>query len=235
MKKSPYSTRRPQVAMALVEIMFGMFIFILLAFVIASFAIDSLRSMAWSINKSDMTADIRLFSMTFEADAYRSSDAILYLSETASDLDNPDDRLTTGESGNCLLFIRTEELPNTNDFRRYYSSIVMYTQVTTSESASALARSEVTFNNISSLPVGGASGTETFENFLANNATNPLGNLTANTNQRILLEFAEPVTGTNSFFRMIDIGSYTASGEITHTYGSESLVNIFNIAISTKG
>lgn len=219
-------------AFSLVEIMYVTGILGIIGFILTSFMRDSARSMSWSIDKSLITRDFRLFTMNMTQDAYNANFAYLYPSLNLADRDEFDDRRELGQSGDCLVLVKTEPSPNTNS-QRFFRRIVIYYRQVTASGDMAVLRQVIEFANPteSTANVGSTPNPSFFEEFLRDQTGR------ADLAQpEIVLESTRGLAEDQLFLLLDDVdGTFLINGEIINGLNADRITNTYNLTISTRG
>lgn len=223
-------------AFSLVEIMYVTGIISIIGLILTSFMRDSARSMSWSVDKSLITRDFRLFTMNVTQDAYNANFAYLYPSLNLADRDESSDQRGLGQSGDCLVLVKTEPFPSTNSQRFFRQIIIYYRQVTASGDMAVL-RQVIDFTHAteSTANVGNTTNPnpnpDFFEDFL-----NRQMNRTNLNPPETVLESTRGLAGDHLFLLLDDVdGTFLINGEIINGLNADRITNTYNLTISTRG
>lgn len=207
-------------AFTLVELLFSMIILGIVGIALTSFMVFSTESMFWSIRKSMITADFRKFTARITQDALNSNGIFLYNNFDPSAVNpvNPADRRAQGLSGDCLILVSLEPIPDINSPRLYQKIVVYYRD--NSQNGSVFRR-DLTFTP----PTEDTStGIETMISTQRNNLSEP----------RLMLE--ETIgNNTSQFFYRVNETTFMVHGEIIHGNNAQEVTNTYNLTISTGG
>lgn len=210
-------------AFTLVEIMFVVTIFGIVGAGLTSFIIDASRSMLWTVNKSKITTDVRLFTLKINNEAVNANDAYLYSSFDAGNCDEESDRRKIGFSGDCLMLVY-KEFPILGS-ETYYERIIVYYRSADTEGYSPVFRTEANFPP-GTFPTS-AYGEDGFESFL-------IEQFGAFGDKEEVLQLSKGLTD-NQLFRVIGDHTIVINGEIIHGKNVQQITNTFNLTISTRG
>lgn len=214
-------------AFTLVEVMFVVTIFGIVGAGLTSLMIDVSRSMLWTVNKSKITNDVRLFTLEISNEAVNANYAYLYSSFNIGDCDDMSDRRDIAFSGDCLILVYTEfpEFDPENNSEPYYERIVVYYRSADTEGYSPVFRREANFPSGTFLT--SAYGEDGFESFLAEQ----FGSFG---DEEEVLQLSKGLTN-NQLFRVIGDHTIVINGEIIHGKNIQQITNTFNLTISTRG
>ena len=215
----PLLPKRTNQAFTLVEMMFVLVIFGIIGIALASLMTDSARSMLWSVNKSLITNDFRNFTGRISQDTLNASHAYLYPGFD-EDSNGFSDRRQVGLSGDCLVLVFTEPLPEINS-QRFFQKIVVYFRQVSNTQDRPVFRTELVFDP-PTIPT-----TTTIEELLAaqrNNFAAP----------QQVLELSRGLSEGQLFFRVTD-EAFLINGEIIHGQNTQRVTNTYNLTISTRG
>lgn len=209
----------------LVEIMFTLAIFGLVAIGLITFMLDATRSMFWASNKSGITSDMRLFTLQISKETLGARTGILYQDFSLSARDKYEDRKQSGETGDCLVLVYYEPYPDIDD-DLCYTKLVVYYRKADEDGLSPIYRAEQTF----SVPqeIDTSSGTDHFETFLATYFPDDSVEAT------ILLDESRGLAD-GSLFRNLSNDTFVVNGEILHGNKVKEVTNTYNLTISPRG
>ena len=207
--------------------MFVMAIFGIVGAGLTSLIIDASRSMLWTVNKSKITNDVRLFTLKINNEAVNANYAYLYSSFNAGDCNEESDRRKIGFSGDCLILVYTEfpEFDPESDSQPYYERIIVYYRSADVGGYSPVFRREAKFPQGTFLT--NAYGEDGFESFLTEQF-NSFGDAEE------VLQLSKGLTD-NQLFRVIGDHTMVINGEIIHGKNVQQITNTFNLTISTRG
>ena len=214
-----------QNAFTLVEIMFVVTIVGFISIGLTTFMTDSARSMLWSMNKSKITSDVRLFTIRLSKETLGANTAYVYNSFSSSDSNEYNDRRNSGQSGDCLVLVYTEPYPDI-DSPNHYERIIAYYREPDSDGISPVYRSEVKFPT--PLEITTNDGVDHFEKFLASKLrADPA-------NTKTVLELSKGLSDGRLFRAAIN-GTFVVNGEIIHGENSHEMTNTYNLTVSPRG
>ena len=210
----------------LLEIMIAMALTVTAMAMLTTFMHSSSRSIAWSVNKSSITSDFRLFTKQLLQDAANANAVYLYYDFDIDSCNEPSDRMPIGKTGNCLVFIRSEQ-PDSQSADRFYKSITVYYR----EPGTALSpvyRCNIDYPEPLDNLTTGEDGQKTLEDFLS------LELDALASNKKEAFQLSTPVL-REDFFRAINYNSYMINGQVMHGNQAYSTVNVYGFIISAKG
>lgn len=223
-------------AFSLVEIMYVTGIISIIGLILTSFMRDSARSMSWSVDKSLITRDFRLFTMNITQDAYNANFAYLYPSLNLADRNEFVDQRDLGESGDCLVLVKTEPFPDTNS-QRFFRKIIIYYRQVTPAGDMAVLRQVIDFNTAteSTANVGDDTNPNPDPDFFENFLSQQMNSTNLNPPETVL-ESTRGLTGGGLFLLLDDFdGTFLINGEIINGLNADRITNTYNLTISTRG
>lgn len=209
----------------LVEIMVTLTIFSFVAIGLTTFMTNSVKSMLWVTNKSQITKDVRLFTVRITQETLSANVAYVYKSFAASDRNTYSDRQNSGQSGDCLVLVSTEPYPDI-DSPNHYKRIIAYYRQSEENGVGPVYRTEVEFDTPKEITTD--DGINHFEDFLSS----VIGSSSAKTTT--VLELSKGLTDGRLFRASIN-GTHVINGEIIHGKNKQELTNTYNLTISPRG
>ena len=214
-------------AFTLVEIMFVVTIFGIVGAGLTSLIIDASRSMLWTVNKSKITNDVRLFTLKINNEAVNANYAYLY-----SNFNQGSDQKDIDASGDCLMLAYIEfpvsDTLGDDPPPPYYERIIVYYRSADTEGYSPVFRAEAVFPEGTFLTSAyGENDEDGFDAFLTEQF-NSFGDAEE------VLQLSKGLTD-NQLFRVIGNHTIVINGEIIHGENVQQITNTFNLTISTRG
>lgn len=220
----PLQKRTESHAFTLVELMVSIVVLGVISIALTALMVSSARSMRWSVNKSLITNDFRQFTQQISQDAINASHAYLYPSFGINVVNDDDNQLTWGESGDCLVLITVEPSDETDlNSPRVYRSIVVYNREPgvdgeEEEGRPVFRRERIGLNIPVEVPL------ETVLNNQRDNFDPP----------ETVLQLSRGLSENQLFYRAT-IDTFIINGEIIHGNNVQRVTNTYNLTISTRG
>lgn len=225
-----YNSRQGHKAFTLTEIMITITILGFVSIGLASFLLDSTTGMFWATKKSQITKDVRIFTLRISKETLDARTAVLYPSFTKTDRDTTGDKRQSGQTGDCLVLISYDPYPNIED-PAHYTKLVVFFRKASATGVSPVYRTEIEFETpqpIVTTNVDGTDDPDHFERFLATHFPEDAGDFP------IVLELSRGLANGN-LFRDLDNDTYVINGEILHGNKIKEVTNTYNLTISPRG
>lgn len=210
----------------MVEIIVVMFLMTLVLAGLATFMVDASRSIFWSVNKTKISTDVRLFTLRINNETLGANVGYVYPNYKPTSRDKKSDRQETGQSGDCLVLIHKKPHPDHDD-PQHYTEIVVYYRDADSVGMSPVYRVSKTFDP--PIEIDTSPGDDHFEAFLS---THFLSHSAADA--EIVVELSKGLAD-GQLFRNIGNGTFVINGEILHGNKVKEITNTYNLTISPRG
>lgn len=220
------SKKKRNAAFTLVEIIVVMFLMTLVLGGLTTFMVDASRSMFWSVNKTKISTDVRLFTLRITKEALDANVGYVYQNYKLNNRDEISDRRQSGVSGDCLVLVHTDPHPDIDD-PKHYNRIVVYYREADEDGMSPVYRIAKSFDPPVSIDTD--SGVDHFEKFLN---THFLSHSPVDSD--IVVELSRGLAD-GRLFRNIGNNSFVINGEILHGNQVQEVTNTYNLTISPRG
>jgi type II secretory pathway pseudopilin PulG len=215
-----YQNRQRHSAFSLVEIMAVLTIFGFVAIGLTAFMISSMQGMFWAANKSQITSDVRNFSLRLSKETLGARTAFIYSSFAAEDRSSIGKRRDSGQTGDCLVLIYYDPYPTVDD-DLHYTKLVVFFRAPDEDGISPVYRAEKTFETPLEI-------SDNFETVLATYFPDDSGDYP------IVLELSRGLAN-GKLFRNFGNNTYVINGEILHGNQVKEVTNTYNLTISPRG
>lgn len=193
---------------------------------LAAFLVEASRGMFWSVNKTKVSTDVRLFTMRITQETLGANVGYVYPNYSMESRNEASDRRQSGESGDCLVLVHTDPYPDIHD-PKHYNKIVVYYRQADASGVGPVFRIEKTFDP--PVPIDASTGVNHFEGFLN---THFLTHSWADSD--IVLELSRGLAN-GRLFRNMGNNSFVINGEILHGNEVKEVTNTYNLTISPRG
>ncbi len=210
-------------AYTLVEVIVVSTIFLLVTTGVATFMVDSSRSMFWVAKKSQISKDVRIFTMRITQETLGANVGYVYADYATTNRNRPIHRRGSGETGDCLALIHMVPYPNIDD-AKHYSKIIAYYRQADESGRGPVYRVEKEFH-----PPAHINPAVSFETFFRQHFPNH-----TDLNSEIVLELSRGLSNGNLFHNLGN-NTFVINGEIIHGNAVQEVTNTYNLTISPRG
>ena len=201
------------------EMMVALAVATVVGLVLTTFVIRYTKSISFTTNKALITRDFREFSIRLSADALEATHVVIYPSFDQMTRDN---RRRMGESGDCLVLVRTVPFRGVNGDRIYQKIVVYYREAGASPTRPIYRRAFIHLGPIFSTK------DQTIEEHLAT-IVDRLGP------PKQVLASSEGFAGGDDFFYRKTVNSFRVNAEIHHGKHAREVSNVYSLTFSTGG
>ena len=212
----------------LTEIIFSVLLVALLSVGMMTFMLDVARGVFWGTEKSEISEDVRSFTMRLAAETRSSNAAIIYSSFATEDRNSGGDRRDDGQSGDCLVLATLQPHPNADDPEHYTSVIVYFRKASDDEEDGAGPVYRLAWSAEDSSDYVNASDT-TIEQMLTKLAADDSGEYP------IVIELSRGIANGRLFTNYQQGKVTVVNGEILHGNNAQEVTNTYNLSISPRG
>lgn len=212
----------------LTEIIFSVLLVALLSVGMMTFMLDVARGVFWGTEKSEISEDVRSFTMRLAAETRSSNAAIIYPSFATGDRNSGGDRRDDGQSGDCLVLTTQQPYPDADDPEHYTSVIVYFRKASDDEEDGAGPVYRLAWSAESPSDYVNASDT-TIEQMLTKLAADDSGNYP------IVIELSRGIANGRLFTNYQQGKVTVVNGEILHGNNAQEVTNTYNLSISPRG
>lgn len=211
----------------LTEMLISLTLVALLSVGLMFFMLDVARGIFWGTEKSEISEDVRSFTMRLAAEARSANAAIIYPSFAADDRNQGSDRRDDGQSGDCLVLINTEPYPDADDPEHYTSAIIYFRKA--SEATDGVGPVHRLEWNATTPSEFVDTGTSTLEQLLSQIASDDSGDYP------VVIELSRGVANGRLFTNYKQGRVTVVNGEILHGNNVKEVTNTYNLSISPRG
>ncbi|MEO0795914.1 MAG: prepilin-type N-terminal cleavage/methylation domain-containing protein [Verrucomicrobiota bacterium] len=219
--------RKKSAGFTLTEMMISVALVSLLSVGLLTFMLDVARGIFWGTEKTEISEDVREFTMRLAAEARSANSAIIYASFDPDDRNSGGDRRDDQQSGDCLVLINTEYYPDTSGTEHYTDIIVYFrTEDEEGDGAGPVHRFEWSASSVANYY---DSADYELEEVLALVAPDE------DTSNPVVIELSRGVADGRLFTNYQQGMVTVINGEILHGNKVKEVTNTYNLSISPRG